>query len=248
MENKSETKKCQNCKKDFVIEQEDFNFYEKIKVPPPTFCPECRMIRRMIWRNFRSLFKRICGMCSKNLISMYPEDKIKTVYCTDCWNGDKRDPFLQARIYDFSKNFFDQMRGLIHDSPFFYVYHTGSMVRSDFTNYSADNKDCYLSFSVVECENVLYSELIDKSKNTLDSYAAQKLEGCSYNISSDSNYNCHFMVESNKCIDSYFLFDCVNCQNCYLSYNLRNKQYFFKNKKMSKEEYEKEIINLNLNT
>jgi hypothetical protein len=54
---KTETKTCQNCKKDFTIESEDFNFYEKIKVPPPTFCPECRIIRRMLWRNFRSLFK-----------------------------------------------------------------------------------------------------------------------------------------------------------------------------------------------
>jgi len=46
-----ETKTCQNCKIEFVIEKEDFNFYEKIKVPPPTWCPECRMIRRMTWRN-----------------------------------------------------------------------------------------------------------------------------------------------------------------------------------------------------
>ncbi|MDI6602741.1 MAG: hypothetical protein QME57_01295 [Patescibacteria group bacterium] len=34
---------CQNCKKEFVIEPEDFAFYEKIKVPPPTWCPECRL-------------------------------------------------------------------------------------------------------------------------------------------------------------------------------------------------------------
>ncbi len=33
----SQTKNCQNCKKDFIIEPEDFNFYEKIKVPAPTF-------------------------------------------------------------------------------------------------------------------------------------------------------------------------------------------------------------------
>ncbi|MFA6585673.1 MAG: cytochrome C551 [Candidatus Paceibacterota bacterium] len=44
---KSEIKTCQNCKKDFTIEPEDFNFYEKINVPPPTFCPECRMVRRL---------------------------------------------------------------------------------------------------------------------------------------------------------------------------------------------------------
>ena len=30
---KSETRNCQNCKKDFVIEPDDFSFYEKIKVP-----------------------------------------------------------------------------------------------------------------------------------------------------------------------------------------------------------------------
>ncbi len=37
----SETKICQNCKQNFVIEPEDFDFYRKIDVPPPTWCPEC---------------------------------------------------------------------------------------------------------------------------------------------------------------------------------------------------------------
>jgi hypothetical protein len=37
---KNETKNCQNCKNDFTIESEDFKFYEKIKVPPPTWCPD----------------------------------------------------------------------------------------------------------------------------------------------------------------------------------------------------------------
>jgi len=41
-----ETKQCQNCKKEFEIEAEDFNFYKKIKVPPPTrpeiiYCEKC---------------------------------------------------------------------------------------------------------------------------------------------------------------------------------------------------------------
>ena len=31
-----ERKTCKNCKKDFVIEAEDFAFYERIQVPPPT--------------------------------------------------------------------------------------------------------------------------------------------------------------------------------------------------------------------
>jgi len=47
----TETCSCANCKAQFVIEPEDFGFYEKIKVPPPTWCPECRMIRRFSFIN-----------------------------------------------------------------------------------------------------------------------------------------------------------------------------------------------------
>lgn len=47
-----ETKTCQNCKQNFIIEPEDFLFYEKIKVPPPTFFPECLTKREKIFMPF----------------------------------------------------------------------------------------------------------------------------------------------------------------------------------------------------
>lgn len=248
MEDINKNKICQNCELNFIIEPDDFSFYEKIKVPPPTFCPECRMKRRMIWRNCRSLFKRSCSNCHKSIISMYSEVRTKNVYCMDCWNDDERDPFLLGRDYDFSKNFFEQLKELREESPILYVHHTGTLVRSDFTNYSADNKDCYLAYSVIGSENIMYSEVIDKSKNSLDCYAVQRVENCSNNIDCENNYNCHFAIKSQKSMDSFFIYDCVNCQNCCLSFNLRNQQYVFKNKKLTKEEYEKEFSNLLLNT
>ncbi|HBB49640.1 TPA: hypothetical protein DEQ22_01425 [Candidatus Nomurabacteria bacterium] len=55
----SETKTCQNCKKDFIIEPDDFGFYEKMKVPTPTFCPECRIKRRLNWQGYRIFYKRM---------------------------------------------------------------------------------------------------------------------------------------------------------------------------------------------
>jgi hypothetical protein len=148
----SETKNCQNCKKDFVIEPDDFSFYEKIKVPPPTFCPECRMIRRMIWRNCRSLYKRTCGNCGKSVISMYPTEKTKIVYCMDCWNSDSRDPFIYGQEYDFNLTFFKQLDEFRRNLPILFAHHTGTVIRSDFTNYSADDKDCYLAYSIVGCK------------------------------------------------------------------------------------------------
>jgi hypothetical protein len=243
-----ESRTCQNCHNDFTIEADDFSFYEKIKVPPPTFCPECRMIRRMIWRNVRSLYKRPCGICGVTLISMYADTDTVPVYCSDCWNGDKWDPFMYAKEYDFSQPFFVQLKELFNTVPRFYAYKFGLLVNSDFTNFSKDNKNAYLSYSVTDCEDIMYSEVIDKSRNTIDSYAVQKTDGCSYNIDCDGNYNSHYAIKSQTCIDSYFIYDCTNCQNCCLSWNLRNQQYVFRNQKLSKEEYQEEVKNLHLET
>ena len=241
----TESRNCQNCKNDFTIEPDDFSFYEKIKVPPPTFCPDCRMIRRMVWRNVRSLYKRECNICKKNLISMYKDDGV-SVLCATCFNGSDWDQYATGQDYDFEKPFFEQLKELLKKAPRFFAYHTGMLVNSDFTNYSADNKNAYLSYSVIGCEDVMYSESIDKSKNSMDCYVVQKLDGCFANIDCEGNYNSHFMLLSQNCIDSYFLYDCMNCQNCFLSSNLRNKQYYFKNVKLSKEEYQKAISNLEI--
>ena len=61
-----EVRQCQNCKEDFLIESEDFEFYENMQVPAPTFCPQCRLERRMIAYNAKSLYKRKCDKCNKD--------------------------------------------------------------------------------------------------------------------------------------------------------------------------------------
>src|SRR3989338_6874461 len=105
MEYKSENRICQNCKKDFTIEPDDFGFYEKMKVPPPTFCPECRSQRRNAWRNNTSLYSRKCDLCNKFIISLYSPDSGLTVYCNKCWWSDKWDPKDYGAGYDFLKPF-----------------------------------------------------------------------------------------------------------------------------------------------
>jgi hypothetical protein len=238
---------CQNCKLDFTIDPEDFLFYEKIKVPPPTFCPECRMIRRMMWRNVRSLYRRECTLCKKVLVSMYKEDTAP-VMCSDCFNGDDWDQYQYAQDIDWRKSFLSQLNELFKKQPRIFQYRIGTVINSDYGNSIVNTKNAYLSYSVIDCENVMYSETIDRSKDSLDNLAVQDINQCSWNISSNNNYNSHFLVNSQSCIDSSFLFDCTNCQNCCLSSNQRNQQYVFRNKKLSKEEYDLEIQKLNLET
>jgi hypothetical protein len=237
---------CQNCKKDFVIEPDDFSFYEKIKVPPPTFCPECRMIRRMVWRNHRCLNKRNCNSCNKSLISMYNDEA--PVYCNECWFSDKRDQFKYGVEYNFTKPFFEQWKNLLKINPRLYAYRAGNSIDSEYVNFSLDIKNVYLSYSIVDCEDILYSEAIDKSKKVLDSYSSHNLDNCYYNIDSKKNYDTCYAIKSSSCINCLFIFDCVNCQDCVLSSNLRNKRFFYRNKQYSKEEYEKLISGLKLNT
>jgi len=245
MQMKTETKNCQNCKKDFTIEPEDFNFYEKIKVPPPTFCPECRMQRRMVWRNERTLYKRICDLCKKNIIAMYDESAPFPVYCRECWYGDNWDASIYGREYDFSKTFFDQMKELSRVVPRLALWQR-NLINSDYTNMSAESKNVYLSVSIINSENIFYSKGADESREIVDSYNVKMSENCYENIQCEKNYNCQYCVLSRNCIDSYFLIDCVNCSNCIMSSNLRNKQFYIRNQQYSKESYFKLLLEINL--
>src|SRR3989338_8821265 len=97
---KSETKNCQNCKKDFTIEPDDFSFYEKIKVPPPTFCPTCRAQRRFSFRNERNFFRTKDAFSGENIFSLYPPSDRKKVITESAWYGDSWDAMDYGRDYD----------------------------------------------------------------------------------------------------------------------------------------------------
>lgn len=241
-----QTKTCQNCHSQFVVESEDFAFYEKIKVPPPTFCPECRMQRRMTVRNENTLYKDECDLCKKQVISMYSPDKPCPVYCHDCWNSDKWDPLDYGRDYNWQKPFFAQFRELLEKVPRMNLAFYNTNLNSDYGNFVSNDKNVYLSFSIVDCENVYYSRLIDKSREVIDSYFAESCEKIYENVDAHRNYRAKFTYRSRECLDSLFLFDCVNCQNCFMSSNLRNKQYVFRNEQLTKEAYKTEINKVNL--
>lgn len=235
-----EIKICQNCKQNFTIETEDFVFYDKIKVPSPTWCPECRMVRRFIWRNERSLYKRQCGLCNKNILSIYSSDKPFSIFCPDCWWSDKWNSIDYRKDYDFSKPFFMQFYELIKIVPNLSLWGFNN-VNSEYGNYIAYCKDIYLSQSAIKSENIYYSYLIDKSKDCFDCYRANESEICYENINGAKNYNSIFIINSRQCMNSEFLFDCNNCQECFMSSNLRNKRFYIRNKAYSKEEYFEEL-------
>src|SRR3989344_3663461 len=237
----TETKQCQNCKKDFIIGSEDFQFYEKLKVPPPTFCPECRFIRRLIWRNERSLYKRKCDLCGEMKILMYTPESPYKVYCFSCWWSDKWAGLEYGREYDFSKPFFEQFKELLLAVPRPGIIKQGNNIESEYANRASDMRHCYLIYGTSTAEYCRYGVWLNDSKECVDGYNVQKSERCYECVDCLGCYRLAFSQEFNSCLDSWFLLNCNNCQNCFGCVNLRNKSYCIFNKQYTKEEYQKII-------
>jgi len=240
----SETKICQNCKNNFTIEPEDFKFYEKIKVPPPTWCPECRAQRRMTWRNERALYKRKDAN-GIDVISIYSEDKPVKIYERNYWWSDKWNPMDFGKDYDFSKPLFIQFRELFESVPAASIFNSNP-VNSDYCNHSGYMKNCYLTPASWECERVSYSARTINSKDSIDLMAVFKCELCYEAIDSSESYKTFFSQNCSACFESYFLFDCKNCNNCFGCVGLRNKQYYIFNQPYTKEGYKKRIENFDI--
>ncbi|OGZ54724.1 MAG: hypothetical protein A3B25_01550 [Candidatus Ryanbacteria bacterium RIFCSPLOWO2_01_FULL_48_26] len=237
-----ETKTCQNCKQQFIIEAEDFDFYKKISVPPPTWCPECRQRHRYAWRNERVLYRRNCDLCGKSTVTIYSPNKPFKVYCPPCWWSDKWNGFDYGRNFDFDRPFFEQWQELQLQVPRIALLSKNS-VDSEYTNHADNNKNCYLSFGVFDSENVMYStNVYNGARDTMECYRLQNGNDLLFEcIDTSRCYNCQYSVLLRDCTDCSYSYDCRGCSSCFLSSNLRNKQYYFLNERHSKEEYEKKV-------
>jgi hypothetical protein len=238
----SETKNCQNCKKDFTIEPDDFGFYEKIKVPPPTFCPECRLQRRLAWRNENSLYHRECGLCKKKMISIYNEEHKNLVYCGECWWSDKWDAGEYAMDIDFSKPFFIQFFDLFHRVPAQNLFAISlTMINSQYCNMANDMKNCYLLHDGTFDENVSYGSGVFHSKDSQDVTMVRKCELCYEIVTCINCYQTLFSQNCEDCVEVYFSHSLRGCNNCFGCANLHKSSYCIFNEQYSKEEYEKKL-------
>lgn len=240
-----EVKNCQNCKDQFIIEPEDFLFYEKIKVPPPTWCPECRMMRRFLFRNQRNLFRRKDDASGKEIFGSFPQAAPVKVYEHDYWWSDKWDAMEYGRDYDFSRPFFEQFRELLYSVPLF-SKSTVNAVNSEYCDQAGWLKNAYLCFDAGDIENSLYLVSSFYIKESMDLYQCTKDELCYECVMVDDGYKNFFSLDCDSSRDIWFSKDLGGCTNCFGCANLRNKSYHIFNEPYSKEEYLEKLKEFNL--
>ena len=241
-----ETRQCQNCKNEFVIEPDDFAFYEKVKIPAPTWCWSCRMARRMNFRNERTLYKRKCNTPAheEEIISAYSDEK-QTIYDQKYWWSDAWSPLDYGKDYDFSVSFFKQFKELYDSVPKSNLVNKNN-ANCDYVNWLDESKNCYLAFGGGWCENVLYANRAFYSKDSVDVYFVGKTDSCYENVNCQNSYRLFFGDNSENCVDSSLIYDCRGCSNCFGCVGLRKKQYHIFNEPYTKEEYLEKIKKLDL--
>lgn len=231
-------KSCRQCQSSFEIIVKDQKFYKTMDVPEPTLCPDCRLQKRLAWRNERTLFRRKCDLTGKSTISFYQPDSIYKVYAQDAWWSDDWDAKKYGREFDFSRPFFEQFEDLMKDVP-----HMSMMIshgeNSDYCPFAVYYKNSYMCVSGVHGEDIYYSFWTNDSKDCVDCYACFSCELCYECIQCINLYNSIYCKDSDNSSDLAFCVNCDNCTKCIGSYGLRHKEYYVFNKQVSPEEYEK---------
>ena len=249
-------KQCKQCGRHFDIEDADLKLLEKFsfeidnrifKLPPPSRCYLCRLQRRLMWRNERSLYKTKCGLCKKEIISAYaPESGIES-YCNKCWWSDKWDPLKYGRNYDENKPFFQQFGELFKSVPQIALLNDDG-IASENCEYCQDNvysKNCYLVSGCWHVEDAMFGHEVDYSKTMADCCLVTHSERCYECTNSTTLYDCLFVDACENSRDCLMSYDLIGCNNCVECCALRNKTNYLKNKPATADEIErrkKEIL------
>jgi hypothetical protein len=222
---------------DFEITPDDYTFYEKVKVPPPTFCPPCRNQRRMLFRNFKTLYNIPSSKSGKTIISMYNQNAPFPVYEAKDWWADDWDALDYGRDVYFNRPFFEQLKELFNVVPRMGLMNTKSN-GCEYSNMTYGSNNCYLVFGCVEDENCDYGHIVWESRDSIDNLYIFKSEFCYECVDCLGCNSLFYSQECESCADSIGLYNCKSCTNCIGCVGLRQKSYHIFNQPVTKEEYE----------
>lgn len=241
-----EWKTCRVSGKEFAIYKSDLEFYKKVSpsfgwktfsIPTPTLCPEERQRRRLLFRNERKIYKRLCDATGETIVSIYSPNKKQTVYGYKFWLSDARDPSSYGQDFHAWTSFTEQFSGLLETVP------SKSLVSEynencEYTSICGYCKNCYLTTASEYTENSLYSHLLQNCKEVLDSSFVYDSEHCYECIDIQKCFHCFYLSNSENCSFCYHSYGLKNCAHCIECSNLVNQSYCIQNKQVSKEVFE----------
>lgn len=234
------------CGSGFEVTAGDRDFYQKMNVPEPKCCPQCRLARRMSYRNERKLYRRKCDVTGKPLISMFSEQSPVKICDKNHWFSSEFDPLDYGREFDFSRSFFENFHDLLQAIPLpsLRVEHSENC---EYNSDTSDSKNCYLCSRTHKCADMLYTYRGNSSSSCTD--CLQVVENCEFLYECVGCATCYdgmFLEYSERCSQSAFLSHCRGCTNCFLCTNLDKKEFCFLNEQLTREQYAEKLATFDL--
>jgi hypothetical protein len=231
---------CLQCQLAFDSTSDDLAFYDKVSpvfngkkelIPPPRLCPECRMRRRLAWRNERTLHRRQESRTGASILSIHHPDNPYPVYENTYWWSDAFDAKDYGRNFDFSRSFLEQFLELKHVVPMpARTVEESSMQNSDYCNEAARLKNCYLCNECGRLEDCQYCRGTYQCSVCTDCTNCTDCTLCYANIESLNCYQSIALFDCRGCSDCSFCAECHDCHDCFGCVNLRNKRFHFFNR------------------
>ena len=255
---RSTVKQCVGaCSASFQVTDADRAFYDKvspviggkkINIPEPSLCPECRQQRRMVWRNERKLYRAKSALSGNPMLSMYYPDSDVRVFEQKEWWSDQWNGLDYGQSFDFSRPFFEQFLELKKRVPHINLCNDSESINCDYVNQTTHLKNCYLVYDTDFCEQTYYTHVGKRSFRCMDGYRIFDCKNCYECVDCKNSYQLNFSQDCEDCSESFFLKDCKGVRNSFGCINLRQKQYCFLNEQLTKEDYEKRLNDLQLQT
>ena len=209
---------------------------ERNPFPAPNFCVNCRLQRKLCFRNERTFYRRKCDLTGKDILSLYAPDKEAVVYNQDDYWSDKWDPRDYGRDVDFSRPFFGQVHELFKVTPLISLW-CFKCENADYNNNCFGLKNSYMSYNSDEGERILYCYVTEHSNDCTDTSFMDKSELCYETVDCIGAHTCMFSNLLDHCNDCFFSSDLIGCKNCFGCHGLRQQSYCIYNKKVTQEEW-----------
>lgn len=233
-------KLCRICGVPFAVENADLEFYRKVSpqilgqvylIPPPTQCPECRLVAKLCFVNDFTLYHRKDSQAGTNILSIYPPHTQFPVYERAYWNSEEWDPLTYGVAFDANQSFFSQFAKL-HACVPRPAREIVSCENCEYCPKAWFSKDSYLTVGF-EAEKCLYGLYTRKALECVDYYFLTDCQYCYQTMQSSGCYEVHYSQHASNCSQSYFLLDCSNCHECFGCVNLVGKRNCIFNEQVS---------------
>lgn len=244
------TAQCRECSESFEIGDDEVQFLTRVSprigetaypIPLPVHCPACRLRLRTMHRNEQNLYRRNSSVSGAPLISLYatgtPWSDAYKVCSYDEWWSDSWDALSFGRDFDFSRPFFEQFHELDTSVPRVNLIQVANE-NCTYTTGTAYSKNCYLINCSENCDDCYYGKLLQDCRDVMDcayAYESELLYDC-FNVK--KCYNCVGVSYSQNSTDCAFSENLNSCRSCFLCTDLYNKEFYVRNKPVTKEYYQ----------